>query len=174
MEPFIESGMTFGPYPDGHCFRIETSDTYRAVQDKVQMAEFLLLKTAEGKPPTVWIVEAKQSSPRPETQPNFSEFIGEIRDKLTNAHGLGIASILNRHPKTRAELPELFKNLDLSIAGFRLVLIINGHQKAWLVSLQDALRSVLHGTAQSWALGPNSVVVINHEDAKRYGLISAP
>jgi hypothetical protein len=173
MEAFIESGMTFGPYPDGHCFRIETSDTYRAVQDKVQMAEFLLLKTARGRPPVVWIVEAKQSSPRPETQPNFGEFIGEIRDKLSNAHGLGVAAILKRHPETREELPDLFKNLDLSTSGFRLVLIINGHQKAWLAPLQDALRSVLHGTAQSWALGPNAVVVINHEDAKLHGLISA-
>lgn len=174
MEPFIESEMTFGPYPDGHCFRVEVSETYRAIQDKVQMAEFLLLRTQEDAPPFVWIVEAKQSSPRPETQPNFNEFIGEIRDKLANALAVGVASILKRHPSADAELPELFKALDLGATGFRLVLIINGHQKAWLQPLQDALRSALHATAQSWALGPNAVVVINHEDAKRFGLISAP
>jgi hypothetical protein len=68
----------------------------------------------------------------------------------------------------------LFKTLDLGATGFRLVLIINGHQKLWLQPLQDALRSALHATAQTWALGPNAVVVINHEDAKRFGLISAP
>lgn len=174
MESFIESGMTFGPYPDGHCFRIETSKTYQAIQQGVQMAEFLLLRGDEGKPPVVWIVEAKKSSPRPVTQPNFSEFIGEIHDKLTNGLELGVASILKRHPKAAAELPDLLKNLDLTAAGFRLVLIINGHDKLWLPDLQDALRNALHSTIKTWALGPSSVVVINDEDAKRYGLISAP
>ena len=89
MEPFVESEMTFGPYADGHCFRVEVSETYRAIQEKVQMAEFLLLRTQADAPPFVWIVEAKQSSPRPETQPNFNEFIGEIRDKLANALTVG-------------------------------------------------------------------------------------
>ena len=174
MEPFVESEMTFGPYADGHCFRVEVSETYCAIQGRVQMAEFLLLRTQADTPPFVWIVEAKRSSPRPETQPNFNEFISEIRDKLANALTVGVASILKRHPSADAELPELFKALNLGATGFRLVLIINGHQKAWLQPLQDALRSALHATAQTWALGPNAVVVINHEDAKRFGLISAP
>ena len=174
MEAFVESEMTFGPYADGHCFRVELSDTYRAIQDRVQIAEFLLLRTQADGPHFIWIVEAKQSSPRPETQPNFNDFVGEIRDKLANALAVGVASILKRHPPAAAELPELFKVLDLTTIGIRLVLIINGHQKSWLQPLQDALRSALHATVQSWALGPNAVVVINHEDAKRFGLISAP
>lgn len=174
MESFVESEMTFGPYVAGHCFRVEQSDTYRTIQDGVQMAEFLLLRTQENSPPFIWIVEAKKSSPRPETQPNFNEFIGEIRDKLTNALAVGVASILKRHPTAAADLPEVFKTLDLAIAGFRLVLIINGHQKSWLSPLQEALRCALDATAKTWALGPNAVVVINHEDAKRFGLISAP
>jgi hypothetical protein len=174
MVSFDESGMTFGPYDEDYCFRVEVSETYRAIQYKVQMAEFLLLRTQVDARPFVWIVEAKQSSPRPETQPNFNEFIVEIRDKLTNALTVGVASILERHPAADAELPNLFKALDLSTTEFRLVLIINGHRKAWLQPLQDALRSALHSTSQTWALSPNAVVVINHEDAKRFGLISAP
>lgn len=55
-----------------------------------------------------------------------------------------------------------------------MLLIINGHQKDWLPPLQDALRSALDATTKTWALGPNAVVVINHEAAKRFGLISAP
>jgi hypothetical protein len=174
METFVESDMTFGPYDDGHCFRVEQSNTYRAIQNKVQMAEFLLMKKEGAAPPSVWIVEAKQSSPRPETQPNFKDFIGEIREKLTNGLSIGIASILNRHPTAHAELPELFKNLRLDVTGFRLVLIINGHKKSWLQPLQEALRSAMHTTVQTWALGPNAIAVINHEDAKRFNLISAP
>lgn len=174
MEPFPESGMTFGPYAEGHCFRVEQSNTGKAIQNGVQMAEFLLLRTQPNSPPSIWIVEAKKSSPRPETQPNFDHFISEIRDKLTNALTVGVASILNRHPAAAAELPDAFKNLNLAAAGFRLVLIINGHEKAWLPPLQEALRGALNATTKTWALGPNAVAAINHEDAKRFGLISAP
>lgn len=174
MVTFNESGMTFGPYDEDNLFRVEISKTYTAIQYNVRIAEFLLLRTQTDSPASVWIVEAKQSSPRPETQPNFNEFIVEIRDKLANALTVGIASILERHPAAAAELPNLFKALDLSTTEFRLVLIINGHSKAWLQPLQDALRSALHSTSQTWALSPNAVVVINHEDAKRLGLISAP
>lgn len=172
MAPFVESDMTFGPYPAGHCFRVEQSQTYLAIQERVQMAEFLLLRS--GAQPVIWIVEAKSSSPRPETQPNFNEFIIEIRDKLANALSVGATSVLNRHPLAAAELSDEFKAINLASVGFRLVLIINGHQKSWLPPLQDALRNALHATVQTWALGPNAVVVINHEDAKKYGIISAP
>lgn len=174
MDPFVESEMTFGPYADGHCFRVEQSATYLAVQEGVQMAEFLLLRTQDEGPPSIWIVEAKMSSPRTETQPNFNDFIGEIRDKLANALAVGVTSILQRHPAAATELPDSFKNLDLASVGFRLVLVINGHQKSWLPPLQDALRRALHATAQTWALGPNAVVVINHEAAKHFGVITAP
>jgi len=87
MDPFVESEMTFGPYADGHCFRVEVSETYHAIQDKVQMAEFLLLRTHADAPPFVWIVEAKQSSPRPETQPNFNESIVADAMKMVKSEG---------------------------------------------------------------------------------------
>jgi hypothetical protein len=140
----------------------------------VQIAEFLLLKIQNNGSSQIWIVEAKNSSPRPETQPHFNDFVDEIRAKLSNTLALGVASILKRHPAAAAELPGYFKSTNLSTADFRLVLVINGHQESWLGPLQDALRSALHATVRTWALGPNAVVVINHEGAKRFALISAP
>ena len=67
-----------------------------------------------------------------------------------------------------------FFDLKLSTAVFRLVLIINGHKKEWLPPLQDVLRTALHVTAQTFALGPNAVIVMNHEMAESKGLISVP
>ena len=92
-QAIIESGMTFGPYPIGQCFYIEKSACYKKVQEGVQMAEFLLLKQQE-KGPAVWVVEAKTSSPKAETQPNFAQFIDEIRTKLTNGFLLAVAARL--------------------------------------------------------------------------------
>jgi hypothetical protein len=172
-QPIIESGMTFGPFPEGHCFYIERSATYQKVKDGVKMAEFLLLRFKDGHPPTVWVVEAKSSTPRPETQPNLDEFIDEIRKKLTNALSLGLAACLKRHEDADAELSEPFKALDLSVAGFRLVLVIKDHKKDWLPPLQEALSKALKSTVKTWALPATAVAVINDDLARSHGLILA-
>lgn len=169
-EAIIESGMTFGPYPAGHCFYIEKSECYEKVQEGVKMAEFLLLKKQQ-QGLTVWVIEAKSSSPRPETQPNFAEFIDEIRTKLTNGFLLAVAARLQRHPGAENELPDAFKTLDLKARGFRFVLVINGHKQEWLEPLQNALVQALKPVVKTWALPATSVAVLNHEMAQEHGLI---
>lgn len=165
-----ESGMTFGPYPADQCFYIEKSKCYVAVQEGVQMAEFLLLKQQQ-QGPTVWVVEAKSSSPRPQTQPNFATFIDEIRAKLTHGFLLAVAARLQRHPAAVDELPDAFKTLDLSEQGFRFVLVINGHREEWLAPLQSALAQALKPVVKTWALPATSVAVLNQALAQRHGLI---
>lgn len=172
VQSIVESGMTFGPYTEGHCFYIEKSGTYKKVQDGVRMAEFLLLRFNPDKPSQAWIIEAKSSSPQPQTQPNFKEYIDEIREKLTNGLGLFVASLLNRHESARRELSAEFKSLDLETCGFRLVLIIHGHENEWLPPLQDALTKSLHSIVKTWALGPSAVAVLNEEGARKHRLIS--
>ncbi|MBS0601910.1 hypothetical protein [Plasticicumulans sp.] len=169
-QAIIESGMTFGPYPEGVCFYIEKSRCYRQIQEGVQIAEFLLLRQQNGEP-VVWIVEAKSSSPKPATRAGFDKFIDEIRTKFTNSLLLGMAARLQRHPAAADELPDTFKALDLQATGFRFVLVINGHQKDWLPPLQDALAMALKTVVKTWALPPMSVTVLNHESARQFGLI---
>lgn len=171
--PIVESGMTFGPFPTGHCFHIEKSETYRRVQSGVKMAEFLLLRPKKGEAAAVWVVEAKSSSPKPATQPDFDEFIEEIREKLTNALSLGIAVFLKRHEATYVDLPGPFQQLDLSNTDFRFVLVIKGHEEAWLSDLADALTIALRSIVNIWALSLSTVVVLNDGMAKQYGLIGA-
>ena len=169
---FTESGMKFGPYHSSLFFHIEESETYKRVKEGVQIAEFLLLRLPSGKTPSIWIVEAKSSSPRPETQPKFEEFITEIHDKLCNTLSLGLAAVLRRHPATYSELPESYRNLDLSTVDFRLVLVINGHQNEWLPPLQEALEKSLLPTVKTWAMSVPAVIVINEVLAEKYGLVN--
>jgi len=169
-EPILESDMIFGPYPEGHCFYIEKSETYKKIiNDGVKIAEFLLLHSQDNS--IVSIVEAKQSSPRAETQPNFDAFIGEIQEKFTNTLNLSLAICLKRH-STYAELPSSFQTLDLKKASFRFILVIKGHQEAWLPPLQDALKKALNPTIKTWNLSATSVVVLNDAMAREQGLIS--
>ena len=157
----IESGMIFGPYLSGQFFHIEKSALYKNIHTDVKIAEFLLLRFKEGMPPSIWIVEAKSSTPRPETIPHFDDFIEEIKQKLNNALSLGLAAFLHRHKSAFAELPEPFIKLDLSALGFRLVLVIKGHKESWLPPLQEALSKALIPTVKTWALPIPAVSVIN-------------
>ena len=52
-QTIIESGMTFGPFPENRCYYIEKSNCYAAIQEHVQIAEFLLLRINNEKPVTL-------------------------------------------------------------------------------------------------------------------------
>lgn len=164
-QAIVESGMEFGPYPVGQCFHVEQSTCYQKIQKGVQMAEFLLLRQQKDGP-TVWVVEAKSSCPR-----DFTTYMEEIRSKLVNAFMLGVAACLDRHPVARAELPQSFKDLKLTSAGFRFVLVVKGVPEQHLAVLQDALAGLLRPVIRTWALQPASVMVLNEALAQKHALI---
>lgn len=178
MITIAESGMTFGPFAESHCFQIENSLLHNSAQPGVQIAEFLLIQNGQGNlPPQVWIVEAKSSTPNPGSPlpgaaETFSEFIAEIRDKLLNALTLGVTACFGRHANAGQGLPQAFTGLPLDRTVFRLVLVINGHKAEWLPPLQDALTQALRVTSRTWGLGAGSVVVINDTLARQRGLIA--
>lgn len=161
-----ESGMTFGPYPEGHCFHIEQSAAYRKIQDGVKMAEFMLIHPSKVAPSTVWIVEAKRTVPRA-----LDAEVEAIRAKLTNAFLLGMAMCLQRHPQAEADLPALFKQLNHRATGFRFVWVIKGVPDFHLPVLQDALATAMRPVVKTWALPPVSVAVLNEAGAAKHGLI---
>ncbi len=170
-QPIIESGMTFGPYPGNQCFHIEASNCYAAIQRHVRMAEFLLLRTNKNKTQTLWIVEAKSSTPRPENESKFDDFIAGIQEKLINAFSLGWASCLRRHPDAEKELPDAYKKINLSQTDVKFILVIKDHHEAWLAPVNDALRNALRSTIKCWGFSPTSVAVLNDRLARQYGLI---
>ena len=173
-----ESGMRFGPFAETHCFQIENSPLHNSAQPGVQIAEFLLIKNVQDdEPPQVWIIEAKSSSPNPNSllpdgAENFLGFIAEIRDKMLNTLTLGVTACIGRHANAGQALPQAFTDLPLGRTVFRLVLVINGHKEKWLPPLQDALVKELRVTSKTWNLGARSVVVMNDTMARDHGLIA--
>jgi hypothetical protein len=176
-EAIIESGMSFGPYADGHCFYIEQSHTLREINKKankgegVQIAEFLLLRTKDNQV-TVSIVEAKSSSPQRSSQPNFDNYIDEIKAKLINSLALFVAIYLQRHPTGSAELPDHFRQLTLASVHFQLILVIKNSKTEWLPPLQDGLKKALKPTVKIWNLAPTSISVLNEEEARKRALVN--
>jgi hypothetical protein len=172
MMTIVESGMTFGPYAEEDCFRIEDSTIYQHLQQDVKIAEFLLLRTkADGSGFAIWVIEAKSSAPKPNNQIDFDKYIDDIREKLTNALTLGIAICLKRHSEVaEGELPTHFKILELASVNFKLVLVINGFEESWLPPLQEALSKNLCTLLRIW--GRSAVAVMNDTMARQYKLIS--
>jgi len=163
----------FGPYPDGHCFEIESSAILKKINDKakqgegVKIAEFLLLRTANGKS-SISIIEAKSSAPK-----NADEYINDVQEKLSNSLSLFIAIYLQRHSKNNSELSDFFKQTELSNVNFILILALQNCEKSRLPPLQDKLKNALKKTARIWNINLNSVIVLNEAGAKKHGLITS-
>lgn len=84
-EPIIESELTFGPFPEGHCFYIEKSQTYKRIELGVKMVEFLLFRpNATANKTAIWMIEAKKSSPNPKTHGKLEERMNEVSKKLNS------------------------------------------------------------------------------------------
>jgi hypothetical protein len=176
-EAIIESGMTFGPYSDGHCFYLEISQTLKKINKKaskgggIQIAEFLLLRIKDTQV-TVSIIEAKTSSPQSTNQTNFTDYINEIKTKFNNSLALFVAIYLQRHPANDSELSDHYRQLTLASVDFQLILVIKNSKEEWLPPLQDELKKALRPTVKIWSLTPTSVSVVNEDGARRRGLVS--
>lgn len=74
------------------------------------------------------------------------------------------------------DLPEKFKNINFSKAHIALILVIKNEQaewmqKDWKAMMQNRLRKELEPITTIWNLSPNSIAVLNEDDAKEKGLI---
>ena len=166
-----ESGMRFGPYPGDRVFHIEESSGYNTIKKGVKIAEFLLLQRTEEGSDLLQVVEAKKTSPCPETKPDFDEYIAEVCEKLVNGLYLGWAMHLGKHPHVHQELPKPFKESDLLKANVKLMLVIKESKYPWLKPVQRSMEKALHPTIKTWGLGALAVAVLNEEMAKKQRLI---
>ncbi|MDT8448096.1 MAG: hypothetical protein RRB13_14485 [bacterium] len=158
-----ESGMDFGPYPKNDVFHIEQSQTFKKLKG-VQIGEFVLLRGGK-----LLFIEAKSSSPRPETHPDFQTFIAEIHEKLANSLTLSVAALLKRHGAANSELPPPIRGVSLSQVEFLLILVLPDHPDKALAPIRDALGSSLRAFCNIWS--PAEIVVLNRQSAQNRNLI---
>lgn len=142
-------------FPDEDVYRIEKSPLLANV----------CLKATEcvvRRQDVILFIEAKSSTPRPQTVDIFDKFIGEITDKF--AHSLMFYNVaILRHDGE--EMPKNVKNVNLCKAHYSFVLVIYGHKIEWLPPLMDALRSRLRHTLKLWNIPDVAVKVMNERMA---------
>lgn len=165
-----ESGMTFGPFPDKHCFHIEKSNIYKRIQNGLQIAEFLLIQPDKNK---FLVIEAKSGSPDPtnaESKESFEDYITKVSQKLLNAFTLGLALCLERHVNNKDDISNCFKEITHDSVKIILLLVINGHKEEWLIPITEALQKKLKSISKIW---PLEIYAINEKIALKYHLIQA-
>lgn len=122
--------MTFGPYADGHCFRIEKSSIYKNINKDVKIAEFLLLKLTDNKIQTIQIVEAKETAPNLTSTrtKRHDQDIEDIKNELTIADNLGKLEQI-RDKLARLERDEYFDDVrEKFINSLSLFIAIHLHR----------------------------------------------
>lgn len=169
MITVVESGMTFGPFEAENFFHVEKSEVYCAIEQHVKMVEFFLQKQ-KGEIGQIWLIEAKQSSPRPGNPIVWNDFLIELMEKFDNGLCLLIALCLHRH--TDPNFNESMRNIDLANVQIHLTLVVKGHKTEWLPPLKDALQQKLIPLCKSLNLGANPVLVLNDSMAFKKGLIT--
>lgn len=161
MVQIEESGMVFGNYPEEKVFRLEDSQTHKAVGQGVRSVEFLYMLKED----LLAFVEAKASSPRKETNmERYNEFINEILEKFVHSFDMYMASKVGRYD----ELSGLVASGDDIKLRYRFVLVINGHEPSWLLPLKEELNRKLLYHRKIWK---SDVIVMNDEVARDKGLI---
>ncbi|MGI9279908.1 MAG: hypothetical protein ACR2PX_09780 [Endozoicomonas sp.] len=167
-----ESDMEFGPFAVNDILQIETCKSYKSIQQGVAIAEFILSRPTRKSPHALWVVEAKSSSPRPQTQPQFDSFIQDICEKFINSMHLFLAGVLERNTQMHDEIPPGMSDITAANADFKFILVIKGHKDDWLDPLKDALNHHLDPLIKTWKLNPSCVVVMNDTMARQRQLIS--
>lgn len=168
---FSESRLEFGPFDDDKCFPVERSALYAGLGEGIKMVEFMLVRPSANGVTNLFCVEAKTTMPQQGNQPRFDESFAEIRDKMLNALLLFLGARLGRHAGAAGELPAGMRALDLATAEVKFILVVSSAQKDWLDPLQNKMNHVMRPIVKTFNIAPPSVVVVDTEGARKYGLI---
>ena len=216
MDPFIDSEMTFGPYPAGQGFRVDGSSPHEAAGQGVKMIDLYKLDMPAGKVPSLWLIEAKRSAPNadsPNHQKSIEALIAKRSRSQSNDHAIALAALINlvqshgsilspiikndldiyigdicakminglslffsaragRQPGQDCEWPEDFMNVETGRLKVRILLIVKTAEERWLTDLQASLQKDMKPAIGTWALGPDSIVVLNEEGARQKDFVS--
>lgn len=105
-----ESGLFFGEYEETDIFRAEQSVIYKSLGGNIKSVEFVLWR----KNGSIYFIEAKSSSPRPNNRADFDGFIDEICSKFSHSIDLFFSIIINRLHDDIAEMPVRFKKWNIA------------------------------------------------------------
>jgi len=171
MITFVESGMTFGPYPPEDFYRIEDASLWQQSwmhKDRVKCVEGILLRYKRATP-LVCLIEAKTNVPRDAEA--LQEYASKLCQKILYSAHLWLNLKVGRMRCT--DFPH--NHQELANEAFQLlpIVVIKEAQNTWLAPLRDELARYLRDHLKSLGnkLGYLDAVVLNEKMAQKKGFL---
>lgn len=117
------------------------------------------------------LVHAHGSILSPMVSSDYDIYISDICAKMNNGLSLFFSARAGRWPSHQNAWPEDFMRVDPGDLQVRILLIVKTAEARWLSGLQDALRKAMRPVIGTWALGADSIVVLNEEGARQKGFV---
>lgn len=117
------------------------------------------------------LVRAHGSILSPAIASDYDIYIRDICGKMNNGLSLFFSARAGRWSSHKNAWPEHFMRVDPGVLQVRILLIVKSAESRWLSDLQDALRKAMRPAIGTWALGPDSIVVLNEDGARQRGFV---
>lgn len=164
---FVESDMTFGPFPTDSLYRIENAAEFEVqYRNGCKMSEAVVCRPEKN---SILSIEAKTSFANPRSAEHggesFQVDVQEIVEKLENSIDFFLKAKLCDY------VPGAFSAIDYRTVTLLLILVIKTHSPEWLPDVQDALNQQIRSERRFDKLWHTEIVVLNEEMARRRGLV---
>ena len=166
MVSITESGVNFGDFSEEDLYKIEHSQGHLSLGEGFKMVEFTYLREQD-----LFVLEAKSSIPKAESQPDYDNFWDEIFEKFENALLLQIMGFLKRNPSVEQELPNNHKSIQWQTTIINLRLVIPKVPTQYLPPITDKFRQRLSKIKKLWNIKDTNIFVLNEEKARAEGLL---
>ncbi|MCL2059735.1 MAG: hypothetical protein FWH01_11895 [Oscillospiraceae bacterium] len=164
---FVESDMDFSPlFENGDTISIEASKHRKSLGEGIKSVEFISLQH-ENK---LFFVEGKSSSPKPDpdNKQKLDEFLDPIVEKFCHSFQIYLSTKFGIIKDKDGEFPLSLVDCELSELKIIFLLIIQGHERGWLMPVLDCLHKKLLVQRKIWKV---EVVVWNDEIALQNAFI---
>jgi len=162
---FVESYMKFS-FEDDSLFRIEEDELVTS-REGVKACECVVSLGSNAA-----LIEAKSSSPKPQSGEKYQAFMQEIEEKISSSLAL-FRRIRNGEfgEKALKRLPPKLRDHPVGGGKYAVYLIVHGNEIEWMPGLQDALREFLRSVIEEWGISDSNVKALNQEMALALHLI---
>lgn len=160
---FIESGMKF-QYDSDDVFLPEQSPTYKSLakHNSIKSCDFIWYYRRK-----LLFIEVKTTAPNKDQ--DLMTYIQEIHLKLIHTLLMFLGIIYGRPFDDKTILPINLLPINMGNIAIVPVLIIQQHQKDWIVSLADKIRKNIKGTKKAYCM--EDIIVLNEDSARKQGFI---
>lgn len=118
------------------------------------------------------LIEAKSSSPSPNSEERYQAFFDDIREKFITSLNMFCQMRKGEYGEDALNrLPAGLRSYPIDSENYAIYLIIHGNEDYWMPGLQITLQETLRDVIDQWNISDTNVKALNQEMAQTLHLI---